>query len=125
MGSKMGRPMTREFDFDLLQKMLNKGFTNYECAEYFNIPLITIQYYAKTRNMGKFSRYKKGFYDDEILKLMDTCKNQTEVAEKLGISQSHVSRRYNRLKEFEKKKVERYKWLKKQKRDSAKDVVKN
>ena len=92
--------------------MKKQGFTVNEVADYFNIPLDTLLYYTRTRKIGRFKRYKKGFYDDEIINLLENEKlTQTEASKILNIPQSHISKRYKSLRRFRQLKEERYKGL--------------
>ncbi len=105
--------LTRQINFELMQKMQEKGFTAKETAEYFNIPLDTLFYYRRTRKMGRFKRYKKGLYDDKIIDTLEVQHlTQTEASKLINYPQSHISKRYKKLKKFRELKEERYKWLK-------------
>ena len=111
---KIGRPVKKEIDLDFLKKLIEKGFTVEESAKILDIPIDTMQYWARTRNLGKFARYKKGFYDDAIREAVKEFNgNISQAARHLGLKQPHVHLRYNNLVIFDIKKEERYKWLKK------------
>ena len=112
--AKMGRPVKKEIDLEFLKKLIDKGFTIDESSKILNVPIDTMQYWVRTRNLGKFARYKKGFYDDAIRQAVRECQgNITLAAKHLGLKQPHVHLRYNNLVIFDIKKEERYKWLKK------------
>lgn len=114
----------RDIDFKLLKGMIDKGFTLAEISSYFNCPYQTIQYYARTRKMGRFKQYRAGLDDDKILNCIDNLKlPQKEVAKRLGHTQPYISERYATLKKWQREKEERMQWLKEQ--ESAKDVAKN
>lgn len=122
--ARTGRPLKREVDFEFIKKIIQKGFTVDEASLILNMPKNTIQYYTRTRKLGKFERYKIGKYDNQILKVMEDCNySATEAAKILNLSQPHIYMRYKKLKDNQGKREERYQWLMKQ--GFANDVVKN
>ena len=104
----------RNINFELLKLMQEKGFTISEVCEYFDCPWQTIDYYTRTRKIGRFARYKKGKNDMRIIDALEVQHmTQTQAALVLGIKQCNISKRYNELKKFRQLKEERYQWLKK------------
>ena len=112
--TKMGRPLTREVDFDFIKKLIDKGFTISEASEILKLPIDTMQYYARTRKLGKFSRYRKGTDDDRIMITMKACgESATEASKILGIAQPKVWIRYKVINDNKRAKESRFRWLKK------------
>lgn len=111
-------------NLDILKEMVAKGFTLDELKDYFKRPKISIQYYIRTRKMGRVKEYRFGKYDKEITNLINNSKlTQIEIANKLNIPQSFVSKRYKQLKKWEQLKKERFEWL--QSIQFVKDVEEN
>lgn len=102
----------KKLDVELLKEMMDKGFTLKEISDYFNRPSISIQYYARTRKLGRFKEYRFGKYDKDIIESIDNTKlTQMQIANKLNIPQSFVCKRYKQLKKWEQLKKERFEWL--------------
>ncbi len=114
----------KNIDLNLLQKMISKGFTPYETAEFFGCSYQTIQYYARTRKLGKFKKYYEKNWDKELLRLANVEKLSIyRIAKNLNKTYAIVYNRYKTLTERDKNKKERYQWIKKY--VIAKDVEEN
>lgn len=108
-------------DFDLIKKMIDKGFTVKETANYFGIPEITLKYHVSNKGLGSFAKYGSKERDADIIRVVELYNgNTTKAATELKMAQPNVYRRYQILKQRQRNKEERFKWLE----QYVKDIVK-
>lgn len=74
-----------------VKKLLKQGLTDIEIAEMFNCSKYQVLRFRKANNIPNSHKFRSDAKAKEIKRLRNKCKNQTELGEKVGLSQNRVS----------------------------------